>query len=67
VPIFAKSGVGMYPIVGITSNLPPNERFKKKNMFLLGLWVGNHHPDMNMFLQPFLQHFKRLAESGQIE
>jgi len=44
VPLFKKSKIAMYPIVGSFMNLPPNLRTKKENMVLLGLFVGKTKP-----------------------
>ena len=30
----------MYPIAAVVLNLPPEIRYKKENMILLGLWAG---------------------------
>ena len=52
----------MFLIVGMNVNFPPFERFKMENMFILGMWVGRHQPQMNMFLQPFLKQLQSLEQ-----
>eukprot|EP00733_Pompholyxophrys_punicea_P000815 Pompholyxophrys_punicea_v1_NODE_304_length_2319_cov_4.614841.p1 type:complete len:146 gc:universal NODE_304_length_2319_cov_4.614841:1618-1181(-) len=52
VPLFKKSKFSIWPIFLVFYHLPPNIRYKFKNMALTALWFGYEKPDMNKFLAP---------------
>ena len=54
----------MWPIVAMNASLPPNIRFKRKHMFLVGLWVGSGKPYMKTFLKPFISEFNECYKHG---
>ena len=66
VPFFKQKNTAMFLIVGMNANFPPSERSNIKNMFLLGMWVGQHQSNMNMYLEPLLSQFKSLSKSINI-
>jgi hypothetical protein len=65
VPFMKKGKLAMWPIVAVNATLPPNIRFKRRNMFLFGLWVGGK-PKMTTFLKPFVSDFEKHYKEGII-
>jgi hypothetical protein len=64
VPLFKSSGVSMWPVYFIINEIPPKERFLKKNMLLWGIWQGTGKPKMTMFLTPLVTDLLMLHNDG---
>jgi hypothetical protein len=53
----------IWPLLLINLNLPPNIRYKKTNMLLVGFIPGPKEPhDIDSFLYPLVQEFKKLGQ-----
>ncbi|XP_072145059.1 uncharacterized protein [Dermacentor andersoni] len=52
-PVFKSSKTSVWPIQFIVNELPPHLRFK--HPVLAGLWFGESHPNMQLFLDKFVQ------------
>jgi hypothetical protein len=51
----------IWPILLICMNLPPNERFKRRNLLVVGFVPGPTEPhNLNSFLYPLIQEFLTL-------
>lgn len=56
-----RSAFHIWPLVLIINNLPPEERFKRENLLLLGLIPGPQQPkDIDSFLRPLVNELKLL-------
>ena len=56
------SSVQVWPIYIRVNEVPMHAR--QKHMFLAGVWIGKGDPDMNLFLQGFVQQANRLSQNG---
>ena len=56
------SKTSVWPLYIAVNELLPEVRFK--NILLVGLWVGKKHPDMNVFLKPFVDQCNTLKRKG---
>jgi hypothetical protein len=54
----------LWPILITINDLPLNERLKKKNVIAGGYWLSEKQPNMNLFLQPFIEEMNQLAVQG---
>jgi len=63
-PIFRSSTNSIWPIQCRTNFLPPNIRFNKENMFLVGIWFGKGHPNMNVYFSQFAKESQKLYSEG---
>ncbi|KAH6926135.1 hypothetical protein HPB50_015134 [Hyalomma asiaticum] len=52
-PVWKSSKTSVWPLQFIVNDLPPQVRFK--HPILAGLWFGNTHPQMQLFLQKFVE------------
>ena len=52
----------IWPIFLMINELPP--RLRVKHMLLASIWVGKSEPDMNVFLQPFVEEANDLYVNG---
>lgn len=58
-----RSAFHIWPLLIIINNLPPEERFKRENLLLLGLIPGPQQPkDIDSFLRPLVNELKLLQE-----
>lgn len=64
VPLFKSSGVQMWPVYILINEIPPKQRFLRKNMLLWGVWQGKGKPKMNMFLKPLILDLTKLYNEG---
>ena len=56
-----RSAFHIWSLVLIINNLPPEERFKRENLLVLGLIPGPQQPkDIDSFLRPLVNELKRL-------
>lgn len=56
-----RSAFHIWPLLLIINNLPPEERFKRENLLLLGLIPGPQQPkDIDSFLRPLINELKLL-------
>lgn len=62
VPIFKSSPFHIWPLQITINELPPHLRLK--HAILGGLWFGPTKPDMNSFLQPFVDECVTLENEG---
>lgn len=64
VAIFKTPSLSMWPIMAINNNLPPDERFKEKNILLLGMWIHESAPPPPSVVSIFVNNFKTLYFQG---
>jgi len=64
VPLFKSSGIQMWPVYILINEIPPKQRFTRKNMLLWGVWQGQGKPKMNMFLRPLITDLTDLYQNG---
>lgn len=62
VPIFKSSPFHIWPLQVTINELPPNLR--AKHVILGGLWFGPKKPEMNLFLQSFVDELRSLENQG---
>lgn len=60
------SKCSLYPVLLICNFLPPQIRYKEKNMIVAGLYYGVSKPDFVKYLDPMIREFKKLSEIGFI-
>eukprot|EP01122_Echinamoeba_exundans_P007407 TRINITY_DN2275_c0_g1_i2.p1 TRINITY_DN2275_c0_g1~~TRINITY_DN2275_c0_g1_i2.p1 ORF type:complete len:711 (-),score=85.94 TRINITY_DN2275_c0_g1_i2:499-2631(-) len=63
VRVYRRGKKGAWPVWAINFNLPPSQRYKLKNLMLLGLYFGEDKPLMADFLKPL---FRNLAERATV-
>lgn len=51
-----------WPIFMYVNELSPKNR--KRHVIFAGIWVGKKNPNMNLFLKPFVDELKELADEG---
>ena len=56
------SKISIWPMYIMLNELPPNLR--RENMILDGLWVSKMKPDMNVYMQPFVNQANDLSSNG---
>ncbi|XP_039304623.1 uncharacterized protein LOC120357652 [Solenopsis invicta] len=56
------SKTSIWPVYVMLHELP--SEIRSKHMFLIGLWVHKKEPNMNTFLQPFVNEANSLARDG---
>lgn len=66
IPLFKSSSVSLWPVYLIINELPPKERFQRKNLILWGIWQGVGKPKMCMFLKPLVLDLIELYTNGTI-
>lgn len=64
VEVFKSSKNSLWPIQAVINELDLNDRFKTKNIMLLGVYYYNKHPDMQLFLKNMMIELKDLHSSG---
>ena len=64
VPLFKSSGVCMWPVYLLINEVPRNQRFRKKNMLLWGVWQGTGKPMMTAFLKELIKDLSILYTEG---
>ncbi|KAK6489849.1 hypothetical protein HHUSO_G6776 [Huso huso] len=62
VPVFKSSQYSIWPVLCVLNELPPVERLK--HVLMASLWFGSKKPDMNLYLQPFVNECQDLMQSG---
>ena len=62
VPVFKSSSFGIWPILCAVNELPPD--IKSNHILMAALWFGVGKPDMNVFLEPFINDCISLSEKG---
>lgn len=66
VSINQANSVSIWPIQAEQDYLPPSMRFRNKNIMLVGIYVGQHAPEMSSYLFPFLSEMLRYSEENLI-
>lgn len=61
-PLFKSSQTSVTPILCTINELHPNER--KRNIMLVSVFLGNHKPEMNEYVKPFVAEMKILSDQG---
>lgn len=59
-PIFKSSKFSIWPLYLQINELPYEQRIKKENVILAGIWFGKHKPRPNLFLCSFRESLKKL-------
>lgn len=62
--MYKSSKVNIWPVFLAINELPPNERFVKKNMILWGLWQGKGKPRFSTFFEVFTEDLITLKHEG---
>lgn len=65
--VHQSSHSSLYPILFTCNFLPPEIRFKEKNIIVAGLYYGMDKPDYLKYLEPIVEEFERLGEFGFVE
>jgi len=63
-PLYKSSKVNIWPVFLAVNELPPEERFAKKNMIMWGLWQGKGKPRFSTFFEAFTDDLIRLKYKG---
>lgn len=58
------SKASLYPVLMICNFLPPEIRFKQRNMIVAGLYYGSVKPNFSEYFDPIIREFKKLSEFG---
>lgn len=64
IPLYKSSRVNIWPVFLAINELPPEERFAKKNMILWGLWQGKGKPRFSTFFEVFTDDLIALKHKG---
>ena len=64
IPLYKSSKVNIWPVFLAINELPPEERFAKKNMILWGLWQGKGKPKFSAFFEVFTDDLISLKCEG---
>lgn len=64
IPLFQSSKVSLWAVYLIINELPPKQRFTRKNMILWGIWQGRSKPHMNMCWRPLVEDLVHLYQRG---
>lgn len=56
----------LWPILLTCNFLPPNIRYKKRNVITLAIFYDNHKPNMLQLFEPFAEEFQNLQTTGMI-
>ena len=62
ISVFKSSKFSIWPFFLVNILLPPEQRFRRENLILAGLWFGKTQPQPNLFLNAFLpevEQFRR--------
>ncbi|XP_043472842.1 uncharacterized protein LOC122505365 [Leptopilina heterotoma] len=61
-PLFTSSSYSIWPIYLMVNELPYNVRTKE--LIVVGLWFGKDKPNMQVFLDPFVETMNKLSTEG---
>lgn len=61
-PLFKSSAYSIWPIYLQLNELPIQVR--RTELIVFGLWFGKNKPEMNTFLEPFVQKMNKLSTEG---
>lgn len=61
-PLFKSSTQSIWPIFLMVNELPFD--VKSKELILAGLWFGKDKPNMNAFLNPFVEDLNKMSHKG---
>lgn len=64
VSIFHSSSYNITPFYLTINELPPEQRFKRENLILAGLWFGKSKPNPNLFMEGFSGELRDLLLNG---
>ena len=65
IPLYASSGVKLWPIFLALNELHPSVRFARQNIVLVGIWQGSKgNPPFKAYLQSFSQQMSKLYHDG---
>ncbi|MGH0139841.1 UNVERIFIED_CONTAM: hypothetical protein FKN15_009962 [Acipenser sinensis] len=62
VPVFKSSSLSIWPVLCSLNEVTPTERLK--NILMASLWFGKCKPDMNVYLEPFVEECRSLWSDG---
>ena len=55
IPLFKSSKSSLWPMINTINELPFNDRVRKENILVGGIWYGSSHPNMLLFLPPQME------------
>ncbi|XP_070549520.1 uncharacterized protein [Ptychodera flava] len=64
VALFRSSKFSIWPVYYSVNELPPKDRYQRRNRIFAGLWFGFRKPETKTFLKPFAESFKEMFEKG---
>lgn len=64
--VHGSSKSSLWPVILACNFLPPNIRFKEKNLIVCALFYGAEKPKFAQYLSPLIDEFKDLSENGII-
>jgi len=50
----------------VVNELPPEKRFKRENLILAGIYIGNSKPHQNIFFKIFITKSMKLIRDLQL-
>lgn len=66
IPVYKSSRVSMWPVNLSINELPFEERTKRENLLMIGLWFGPQKPNANNYFHKFYHQFKKLSTGVDI-
>ena len=66
IPVFKSSKSSLWPMLYTINELPFNDRVKKENILVGGIWYGSSHPNMLLYIPPQLESMNHSTESGVV-
>lgn len=67
VPVFKSSKISMWPLYLTINELPFNERKRRENTLLLGLWYGDKKPNANSFTYKFREALEEISRGIEVQ
>jgi hypothetical protein len=60
---YSANNLSLYPLWATINEIPIEDRFKSKNIFLLGVYFGTLKPNPNVFLAPLIHQILQIEKS----
>ena len=65
--VLKSRALNIWPLMCFLVELPPELRYKMKNILLAGLWYGNSKPDMAIFVKSFVTELTEMSRDCKFE